>query len=129
MRSMPSMPRIRQICIVLPIHFARYYPASLLLNFSGCNIENCAYGVTICAERTALAKAVSEGHLHFKALAICSDGDEICAPCGQCRQFMIEFGDFDVYLVNETKKKSKVYTVRSLLPSAFTSADLKNPKV
>ena len=59
--------------------------------FTGCNIENAAYGCTICAERTAIFKAVSEGHRDFVRIAVYGDGEHYCYPCGACRQFLAEF--------------------------------------
>lgn len=59
--------------------------------FTGCNVENAAYGDTICAERTAAVKAVSEGHRDFVRIAIWGGGKEYCYPCGSCRQFLHEF--------------------------------------
>ena len=61
--------------------------------FTGCNVENSAYGDTICAERTAMVKAVSEGYKDFARIAIWADSKGYCYPCGSCRQFMIEFND------------------------------------
>lgn len=63
--------------------------------FTGCNIENSSYGATICAERTAAVKAVSEGYTHFVAIAICCSSGEYAYPCGICRQFVAEFMDKD----------------------------------
>ena len=59
--------------------------------FTGCNIENAAYGDTICAERTAVFKAVSEGHRDFRRIAIWGNSREYCYPCGSCRQVLLEF--------------------------------------
>ena len=59
--------------------------------YEGCNIENASYGLTNCAERTAIFKAVSEGHTKFKALAVVADTEGPCAPCGACRQVISEF--------------------------------------
>ena len=59
--------------------------------FTGCNVENAAYGDTICAERTAAVKAISEGHRDFVRIAIWGDSKEYCYPCGSCRQFLQEF--------------------------------------
>ena len=59
--------------------------------FTGCNIENAGYSPTICAERTAVAKAVSEGHRDFVRIAVYGDGEHYCYPCGACRQFLAEF--------------------------------------
>lgn len=61
------------------------------LYFKGCNVENASYGAGICAERTAFVKAVSEGHKSFKAIAVVTDKEAMCSPCGICRQFMREF--------------------------------------
>ena len=59
--------------------------------YKGCNIENASYGLTNCAERTAIFKAISEGHRKFKALAVVADTEGPCSPCGACRQVMKEF--------------------------------------
>ena len=59
--------------------------------FTGCNVENAALGSTICAERTACCKAVSEGHRDFRRIAIYADSENWCTPCGACRQFLAEF--------------------------------------
>jgi len=61
--------------------------------FTGCNVENAAYGSTICAERTAAVKAVSEGHKKFVRIAIWGQSEDYCYPCGACRQFLSEFSD------------------------------------
>ena len=61
--------------------------------FTGCNVENAAYGSTICAERTAAVKAVSEGHRKFVRIAIWGQSEDYCYPCGACRQFLAEFSD------------------------------------
>ena len=63
--------------------------------FTGCNVENAAFGSTICAERTACVKAVSEGHKSFKRIAIYADSQNWATPCGACRQFMAEFSPFN----------------------------------
>ncbi|CAI9730860.1 cytidine deaminase-like [Octopus vulgaris] len=77
---------------------------------TGCNVENCTYGGTICAERTAMVKAVSEGKKSFKAIAVASDKKDKIAPCGICRQFMAEFGtDWDVYLTSNDAPDSLIY--------------------
>ena len=91
---------------------------------TGCNVENVSYGLAICAERTALVKAVSEGHKKFKAIAVTTDvKTTFTYPCGACRQFMAEFGDFDVYLVSVDGKVRKS-TVNDLLPFSFQQKDL-----
>ena len=59
--------------------------------FTGCNVENAAYGESICAERAAVVKAVSEGHRSFLRIAVCGSGERYCTPCGACRQVLSEF--------------------------------------
>eukprot|EP00112_Aurelia_sp_Birch-Aquarium-sp1_P005570 Seg1635.7 transcript_id=Seg1635.7/GoldUCD/mRNA.D3Y31 product="putative cytidine deaminase" protein_id=Seg1635.7/GoldUCD/D3Y31 len=91
---------------------------------TGCNVENVSYGLAICAERTALVKAVSEGHKKFKAIAVTTDvATTFTYPCGACRQFMAEFGDFDVYLVSADGRVEKS-TVNDVLPFSFQQKDL-----
>lgn len=92
--------------------------------FTGCNIENSSYGLTICAERTALFKAVSEGHKKFKALAIASDESGFTPPCGACRQVIIDLaGNIDVILTKRDGK-TEVIKMAELLPHAFTKKNL-----
>lgn len=93
--------------------------------FHGCNVENASYGLTNCAERTAIFKAVSQGVKNFKAIAIVADTEGPCAPCGACRQVIAEFcdGDMPVYLTNLKGDVSET-TVKELLPGAFTPKDL-----
>lgn len=93
--------------------------------FHGCNVENASYGLTNCAERTAIFKAVSQGVKNFKAIAIVADTEGPCAPCGACRQVIAEFcdGDMPVYLTN-LKGDVLETTVKELLPGAFTPKDL-----
>ncbi|XP_011355815.1 cytidine deaminase [Pteropus vampyrus] len=88
--------------------------------FSGCNIENACYPLGICAERTAIQKAVSEGHKDFSAIAIASDlQDDFISPCGACRQVMREFGtNFAVYMT-KLDGTYVVKTVQELLPASF----------
>ena len=89
--------------------------------FTGCNIENSAYGPTNCAERTAIFKAVSEGYREFKAIAITSDSQEPTAPCGVCRQVMAEFCKRDFKVIMAACDSSyKVVTLEELLPYAFS---------
>ena len=93
--------------------------------YTGCNVENAAYGLAICAERTAMVKAVSEGRRDFCRLGIyCADTEEFGMPCGQCRQFMAEFNlDMEV-IIGRPDGETQTYLVRDLLPQAFTPADL-----
>ena len=86
--------------------------------YTGVNVENSSYGATICAERTAFVKAISEGERDFEAIAV-SAGDEPAVPCGICRQFMAEFGqDIRIITMSKTGELS-VNTLRELLPEAF----------
>ena len=101
--------------------------------YTGCNIENAAYTPTNCAERTAFFKAVSEGVREFQAICIVGGKDgvltEYAAPCGVCRQVMMEFCDpetFEIFL--GTPEKYEIYTLKELLPLGFGSADLQPKK-
>ncbi len=90
----------------------------------GCNIENASYGLTLCAERVAIFKAVSDGQREFSALAVVVDTDELTPPCGACRQIIWEFcGDIPVTMAN---LKGRVETMRmsELLPRAFDAGFL-----
>jgi len=87
--------------------------------FTGCNVENASYGLTNCAERTAVFKAVSEGEKEVAALALIADTDDYCVPCGACRQVMAEFGDFPVIQANRAGEH-KISNVAELLPGAFS---------
>ncbi|MBC1934922.1 cytidine deaminase [Listeria grandensis] len=91
----------------------------------GCNIENASYGLTNCAERTAIFKAVSEGKHDFKKLVIVADTEGPVAPCGACRQVISEFcaPEMPVVLTNMKGDIAEV-TVGELLPGAFTPGDL-----
>ena len=94
--------------------------------YSGCNIENASYGATLCAERTAFAKAILEGKRSFSMIAICGgqkhEAARPCPPCGMCRQVMSEFcdPDFTILLVDQTDpEKSVKTTLGELFPAAF----------
>ena len=90
--------------------------------FSGCNIENASYGLTICAERVAIFKAVSEGERQFRRLAVVADTARLTPPCGACRQIIWEFcGDVEVLLAN-LKGKSARHRMRDLLPEPFDAS-------
>lgn len=92
--------------------------------FSGCNVENATLGLTCCAERTAIFKAVSEGERGFEAIAVVADTDTLTPPCGACRQIIWEFcGDVPVIMAN-LKGKMLQETMSSLLPRAFDSSFL-----
>src|SRR5690554_4964232 len=89
--------------------------------YTGVNVENVSFGATNCAERTAVFKAVSEGELKIKAVAVCGDSESITLPCGICRQVILEFGDKDTKIICANKKGDyKVFTLEELLPYAFT---------
>jgi cytidine deaminase len=86
---------------------------------TGCNIENATYGLTICAERVAIFKALSEGHRQFTRIAVVADTDEPTPPCGACRQIMWEFGgDLEVILANLHRVTGQ-HQMRTLFPLPF----------
>ena len=92
--------------------------------YTGCNIENAAYGLTICAERTAIFKAVSEGNRDFRALLIVSEGEKLSPPCGSCRQVIYEFEE-DIEIILSNLDKELFHTsIKELLPNAFNKRDL-----
>jgi len=86
---------------------------------TGCNVENATYGLTVCAERVAMFKALSEGHRSFARIAIVADTEEPTPPCGACRQILWEFGgDLEVILANLTQEKG-AHRLKDLLPLPF----------
>lgn len=88
--------------------------------FTGCNVENSAYGSTICAERTALVKAVSEGHRDdFVALAVVGNSADYCWPCGACRQMLYEFAPGLRLLVANREHNYVTLSLEELLPHGF----------
>ena len=91
--------------------------------YEGCNIENVSYGLTNCAERTAIFKAVSEGHVTFKALAVVADTEGPCAPCGACRQVMAEF-KIPLIIMGNLMGNIKIVTIEELLPFSFSECDV-----
>lgn len=100
--------------------------------FTGCNVENAGYTPSNCAERTAIFKAVSEGYKEYSAIAVVGGFDEtehlpICAPCGVCRQVLMEFCDpktFDVVLGTDVPGEMKVMKLEELLPLGFGPSNL-----
>ena len=87
--------------------------------FTGCNIENAAFSPTICAERTAVAKAVSEGHTDFVRIVVAGRCESFCVPCGVCRQVLREFApDMEIICLN-SKGEEQVFTLSELLPHSF----------
>jgi len=92
--------------------------------FSGCNVENATYGLTVCAERVAIFKAISEGERKFDAIAVVTDTDTLTPPCGACRQIIWEFcGDVPVVLAN-LNGKTEVIRMSQLFPKPFDSSNL-----
>ena len=87
--------------------------------YTGCNIENAALGDTICAERVAVAKAVSEGKTSFKRLAIYAEGENWCTPCGSCRQFLAEFSPKLEILCAKAGDRYVSYKLSELMPHIF----------
>lgn len=87
--------------------------------YSGANVENASYGLTICAERVAVGKAVSDGHRRFQAIAVVAPASNP-TPCGACRQVLAEFGDCLVICANARHtRKTRIYLLSELLPCAF----------
>jgi cytidine deaminase len=87
--------------------------------YTGCNIENVSFSATNCAERTAVFKAVSEGHGKIKSIAIVSSSGEITPPCGVCRQVLSEFMDKDGIILLSDKNETREIPLSELLPLAF----------
>ncbi|RMH59110.1 MAG: cytidine deaminase [Candidatus Hydrogenedentota bacterium] len=93
--------------------------------YTGCNVENASYGLTCCAERTAIFKAVSEGHTKFRAISVVLDSTDPSAPCGACRQVIFEFGpDIDVVMANVGSESVDVVKITDLIPRAFGPSSL-----
>ncbi len=90
--------------------------------YAGCNVENAAYGLSMCAERTAIFKAVSEGEREFEAIAVVTENG--VSPCGSCRQVMMEFAPDMAVIIADTQGRTRVTTVRDLLPDGFTPEHL-----
>lgn len=86
---------------------------------TGCNVENATYGLTVCAERVAMFKALSDGHRAFRAVAVVADTSDPTPPCGACRQILWEFGgDLEVFLANLTEHTG-TFRMHDLLPLPF----------
>lgn len=86
---------------------------------TGCNVENATYGLTLCAERVAVFKAISEGARQFRRVAVAADTDSLTPPCGACRQILWEFcGDVEIVLVNP-RGKIETYRLKELFPKPF----------
>jgi len=92
---------------------------------TGCNVENATYGLTVCAERVAMLKAISEGHREFSRIAVVADAENPTSPCGPCRQILWEFaGDIEVIMANLTCETART-TLGALLPLPFDRRQLK----
>jgi cytidine deaminase len=92
--------------------------------FSGCNVENATYGLTLCAERVAIFKAISEGERGFDAVAVVADTDSLTPPCGACRQIIWEFcGDSEIILSN-LHGKTEHHRMAALFPKPFDKSFL-----
>jgi cytidine deaminase len=110
-------------------HYSNFHVGAALLTsegkiYTGINIESSSYSLTICAERTAIFKALSEGEKNFKAVAVASDYDGYCPPCGSCRQVILDLcGDIDVVMVNPLNEL-KILKISELLPYAFGDDNL-----
>jgi len=87
--------------------------------YTGCNVENASLGLTICAERAAIARAVCEGEMEFHAVAVISASDQYCRPCGACRQVIAEFGEGILVVMANKNKEYQVRVVKELLPYLF----------
>ena len=88
--------------------------------YTGCNVENASYGASNCAERTAIFKAVSEGHRDFSAIAIISSGGGETYPCGICRQVMAEFAPNLRVILRNTEKETVSYNFKDMMPYIFS---------
>ncbi len=113
------------------VPYSKFYVGASLLTidgkvFDGCNIENASYSLTMCAERTAIFKAISNGYKDFSAIAVVGGFDlknvsEYCYPCGACIQVMTEFCKSDFKIVVYNGKNVKIHTLNELFPNTFTN--------
>ena len=90
--------------------------------YTGCNVENASFGLTICAERTAIFKAISEGEREFEALAVVADVEGVVSPCGACRQIIHEFLRDAQIITGNIKGDYKIFTPDELLPFPFSES-------
>ncbi|MGI8990680.1 MAG: cytidine deaminase [Bryobacteraceae bacterium] len=109
--------------------FSKFRVGAALLDdagrvFTGCNVENATYGLTICAERVAVFKAISEGARRFASVAVAADTDTLTPPCGACRQILWEFcGDVELVLAN-LRGKTEILRLGELFPRPFDASFL-----
>jgi cytidine deaminase len=94
--------------------------------YTGCNIESSSYGLTVCAERVAIWKALSEGERHFTELAVVADTEVLTPPCGTCRQIIWEFAREATIVFANLKGSSETFHMAELLPRAFDARFLKD---
>lgn len=87
--------------------------------YTGCNVESASYGLTVCAERVAIWKALSEGERHFSELAIVADTESLTPPCGTCRQIIWEFAKNATIVLGNLRGETQVVSIKELLPRAF----------
>jgi cytidine deaminase len=96
--------------------------------YTGCNIESASYGLTVCAERVAIWKALSEGERHFTELAVVADTETLTPPCGTCRQIIWEFARGATIVFAKLKGESETFQMAELLPRAFDARFLRSAK-
>ncbi len=109
--------------------YSNYHVGAALLSedgtvFFGCNVEGASFGNAICAERTALVKAVSEGHRAFTSLAVVGSSEDFCTPCGICRQMLYEFSPDLRVICGKPSGEFTAYSLKELLPHAFSGKEL-----
>lgn len=109
--------------------YSRFHVAAAVIDdrgrvFTGINVENISYGLSMCAERVAIFAAVTAGARRITALAVASSGTELLSPCGACRQVMAEFAAPDAPVYCETPGKPHRWTLAELLPNAFAAPQL-----
>ena len=96
--------------------------------YIGCNVESASYGLTVCAERVAIWKALSEGERHFTELAVVADTDTLTPPCGTCRQIIWEFAKNATIVLGNLQGETQIVSIRELLPRAFDARFLSAAK-
>ncbi|RPI04476.1 MAG: cytidine deaminase [Ignavibacteriae bacterium] len=119
----------RQAKLLAYAPFSKFRVGAALLTkdgkiFTGCNIENSSYGLTICAERVAIFKAISSGSTQFAAIAVVSDDRGYTPPCGACRQVLSDLAGNIDFVMMDARKRIKIIKLTSLLPFAFTKKNL-----
>lgn len=87
--------------------------------FTGCNVENSSYGLTVCAERIAIFKAISEGYQDFQSIAIVADTEQLTPPCGSCRQVLVEFNPNMEVILSNLDDDIQTYSLKELMPEPF----------